>query len=191
MSDAISWVGVDWGTSNARAYAMTSNGAVAGTRALPKGMNSLTSQDYPVVLEELIDSWRRPADASLKVLICGMAGSRQGWREAPYADVATPASHWVQHCLEIDDAPDGIQVFLLPGLKQMSPSANVMRGEETQLRGLISQLPGYHGAVCMPGTHCKWVQVADGEITGFTTAMTGELFDLLSTRSILRFSRKS
>ncbi len=40
--------------------------------------------------------------------------------------------------------------------------------------------------VCMPGTHCKWVSVADGAVAGFATWLTGELFSVLSTHSILR-----
>ena len=38
----------------------------------------------------------------------------------------------------------------------------------------------------MPGTHCKWVRVADGAVAGFTTWLTGELFSVLSQHSILR-----
>jgi 2-dehydro-3-deoxygalactonokinase len=37
----------------------------------------------------------------------------------------------------------------------------------------------------MPGTHCKWVRLHDGVIVEFATYMTGELFKLLSERSIL------
>ena len=37
----------------------------------------------------------------------------------------------------------------------------------------------------MPGTHSKHVIVKNGMITDFKTYMTGELFDLLSTKSIL------
>jgi 2-dehydro-3-deoxygalactonokinase len=39
--------------------------------------------------------------------------------------------------------------------------------------------------LAQPGTHCKWVTMAGGDIAGFTTAMTGELFALLRGHSIL------
>jgi 2-dehydro-3-deoxygalactonokinase len=38
----------------------------------------------------------------------------------------------------------------------------------------------------MPGTHCKWVEVEHGTIARFGTWMTGEMFSVLSTQSILR-----
>ncbi|MGS0465992.1 2-dehydro-3-deoxygalactonokinase [Cobetia marina] len=63
-----------------------------------------------------------------------------------------------------------------------------MRGEETQLAGLVAAQPGYSGAVCLPGTHAKWAQLENGSITGFTTFMSGELYKLLSQDSVLKHS---
>ena len=37
----------------------------------------------------------------------------------------------------------------------------------------------------MPGTHSKWVRVEDFTITGFSTVMTGELFEALRRHTIL------
>ena len=37
----------------------------------------------------------------------------------------------------------------------------------------------------MPGTHSKWAWAEAGSLTGFETAMTGEVYALLSERSIL------
>jgi len=63
-----------------------------------------------------------------------------------------------------------------------------MRGEETQIAGVLLHEPGFEGVICLPGTHTKWVEVAGGIITRFQTFMTGELFGLLSTQSVLRHS---
>jgi 2-dehydro-3-deoxygalactonokinase len=65
---------------------------------------------------------------------------------------------------------------------------DVMRGEETQLLGLGTLWPGFSGVVCMPGTHSKWVQLAGRRVQRFATAMTGELFEVLRTHSVLRHS---
>ena len=61
-----------------------------------------------------------------------------------------------------------------------------MRGEETQLLGLGSGVGSGAALVCMPGTHCKWVETDGGTIRRFSTYMTGELFDLLGRHSILK-----
>ena len=48
--------------------------------------------------------------------------------------------------------------------------------------------PEFDGIICLPGTHTKWVRVSAGEVCHFATFMTGELFALLSSRSVLRHS---
>jgi 2-dehydro-3-deoxygalactonokinase len=57
-----------------------------------------------------------------------------------------------------------------------------MRGEETQIAGSVGD---GSAIVVLPGTHSKWVSVENGRIAGFTTFMTGELFDVLARHSIL------
>jgi 2-dehydro-3-deoxygalactonokinase len=59
-----------------------------------------------------------------------------------------------------------------------------MRGEETQILGVLEQLPA-SAWICLPGTHSKWVEVRDGTIVRFSTHMTGEVFALLKAHSIL------
>jgi 2-dehydro-3-deoxygalactonokinase len=51
--------------------------------------------------------------------------------------------------------------------------------------------PDWDGVICLPGTHTKWVQMSAGEIVSFQTFMTGEIFALLSTASVLRYSVQS
>jgi 2-dehydro-3-deoxygalactonokinase len=63
-----------------------------------------------------------------------------------------------------------------------------MRGEETKVAGFLSQNPGWDGALLLPGTHPKWIAVSAGEVVGFRTSLTGELFAALSTHTVLRHS---
>jgi 2-dehydro-3-deoxygalactonokinase len=74
---------------------------------------------------------------------------------------------------------------IAPGLKQVNP-ADVMRGEETQLAGALARYPDFDGAICLPGTHSKWTRISAGEVTGFQTYLTGEMFALLADHSVLR-----
>jgi 2-dehydro-3-deoxygalactonokinase len=64
-----------------------------------------------------------------------------------------------------------------------------MRGEETQLFGWLAADPRRRRGrqvICHPGTHAKWMIVEEGRLTGFVTAMTGELFAVLSQHSVLK-----
>jgi 2-dehydro-3-deoxygalactonokinase len=74
----------------------------------------------------------------------------------------------------------------VPGLSATDESgvAEVMRGEETQVLGVLDAMGG-GGLACLPGTHSKWARVEDGRIINFTTHMTGETFGALRGHTIL------
>lgn len=44
---------------------------------------------------------------------------------------------------------------------------------------------GERSCIVMPGTHSKWAQVAKGAVRRFATHMTGELFSVLRSHSVL------
>jgi 2-dehydro-3-deoxygalactonokinase len=118
----------------------------------------------------------------LPVVICGMAGARQGWVEAGYIDAPANLASILQRAVRVAGASRDIRI--LPGIAQRDPKApDVMRGEETQLLGAL----GAEGEalVCMPGTHSKWANVRGGTVERFTTFMTGELFSAVSQQTIL------
>lgn len=179
----VGWIAVDWGTSNLRAWAMTETGEVLAARDSDRGMGRISPADYPAVLAEITHGWKPRRPGPRTVLICGMAGARQGWREAPYQPVPCPPLG--SELARPDDAPEGYAVHILPGLCQKAPD-DVMRGEETQIAGALACEPGFEGTICLPGTHCKWAAVEGGRVTGFQSFMTGELFELIGTRSVLR-----
>jgi 2-dehydro-3-deoxygalactonokinase len=81
----------------------------------------------------------------------------------------------------------GRSLRIVPGLIDRSSSrvADVMRGEETQIAGLLHARAGDAANVCLPGTHSKWVGLREGTITSIGTAMTGEVYALLRRHSIL------
>jgi 2-dehydro-3-deoxygalactonokinase len=182
----IDWVGVDWGTSNVRAWGLASDGRVIAEASSDKGMSKLDRAGFEPALLDLIGDWL-PHGRRTPVVACGMVGARQGWLDVPYRDApCSPAAvGGVGHPQARDQR---LLVNILPGLRQIDPTPDVMRGEETQIAGLLSDEPGFEGVVCLPGTHTKWVRVAAREIACFQTFMTGELFDLIGTHSVLRHS---
>ena len=177
------WIAVDWGTSNLRAWAMD-GATVLDTASGDKGMGSLTPDAFEGAFLELAGGWI--SDGPMDVIVCGMAGSRQGWAEASYLPVPVmPLDAGRVVRAKTRDAR--LNVRIVPGLSQADP-ADVMRGEETQIAGLLAVDPDYDGVVCLPGTHTKWARISAGEVCFFATAMTGEMFGLLSNHSVLRHS---
>lgn len=188
MPEQVEWVAVDWGTSNLRAWGIDSTGGIAFSRSSPDGMSRLSREQYPEVLASLLSGVGDDVEDVEDVLICGMAGARQGWIEAPYLDAPAELSRLAAGAVT-PDMPGRLSPRILPGVCLRDLGAeDVMRGEETQLLGLSSLLPGFSGLAVMPGTHSKWALLDGTRLERFSSAMTGEVFELLRTHSVLRHS---
>ena len=178
------WVAVDWGTSNLRYWVLSLN-KVVHYGLKPFGMVNLDQKTYEEILINELDKFLDPSKKTM-ILICGMAGSRQGWKEAPYLSVPCKPPE-LKDAVTVQCIDSRISVKILPGLKQNKP-ADIMRGEETQIKGIINKKNTFDGVICLPGTHTKWVRISADEIISFQTFMTGELFSLLCERSVLKHS---
>lgn len=173
----------DWGTTNLRAWLVGGDGEVLAEREFALGVSRLG----PGEAEKRFASEVRPAlnGEGLPAILCGMIGSNLGWRPVDY--LPCPAS--------LEDLRGGLVmvadgVRIAPGLAGEGVAGpDVMRGEETQVFGWLHQdaarLKGRH-VICHPGTHAKWILVEDGRVIRFITAMTGELFAVLRTHSVLK-----
>lgn len=186
MPGGVDWIAVDWGTSNLRAWGIGADGAIIWSRDSAEGMGRLSPDQYLDVLDRLVPEDLAPRTP---VLVCGMAGARQGWKEAPYLDAPTPLANLTASTVSPDVSHDRFAIRILPGVCQrLAGAEDVMRGEETQLLGLLALQPDHDGLVVMPGTHSKWAWLVGGELTRFVSAMTGEVFEVLSRHSVLRHS---
>ena len=183
------WIALDWGTTRARAWALSDAGDVLASQDSTRGMGTLAQGDdhgaaYAGALLDLIGAWLDP-EHPIEVWACGMVGSRQGWVEAPYASVPATAADLAAGAVSPPDVIPGAEVHIVAGLCQHEPP-DVIRGEETQVLGLLTAEPDFSGLVCLPGTHSKWIQLEAGQFSAFHTAMTGELFQAIATHTVLR-----
>jgi 2-dehydro-3-deoxygalactonokinase len=176
-------IAIDWGTSSLRGARLGTSGQVLESREYPRGILTVPPGQFEALFNEHFGDWMQ-AEGAL-CLISGMAGSRQGWQEAPYCPCPADFAELSQHLLWLQ--PN--RIALVPGLSFTSTDTlhtpDVMRGEEVQIFGAL-QLTGRDNAtLVLPGTHSKWVQVHSGRVTQFQTFMTGEVFALMSQHSIL------
>ena len=182
------WIAIDWGSSNLRVWALNNNNAILDSILSNDGMLGLASNEFEPLLLEKISKWG-VGDANIPILCCGMVGAKQGWVEAPYASIPYNLMQKADN-VKVRCSDHRLNVRILGGLRQDNP-ADIMRGEETQIRGFLSIFSNFDGIICLPGTHTKWVHVSAGEVISFRTFMSGELFNLLSKYSVLKHSVKS
>ena len=171
------FIAVDWGTTNRRAYLLDGDGGQRGMFEDSRGALKIPTGGFADAAAEI-----RARLGDKPLLMAGTIGSNRGWVEVPY--VPCPAT--------IEALARGLawpqeDIAIVPGVSFLDGDrADVMRGEEVQLLGAfgVGLIPA-DCLVCHPGTHNKWVTLRGGEIIAFRTAMTGELFNLLATHSIL------
>ena len=179
------WIAADWGTTHMRAWAIGEEDSVLAFRESNEGMKDLQQNEFEPVLLRLIESWLDDTKVTT-VMACGMVGAKQGWVETPY--LKTPCVPLDNNQLTTANTHDKrIKVHLVPGVMQHHP-ADIMRGEETQIAGFINKNLDFNGVVCLPGTHAKWANIKEGQITSFKTFMTGELFGVISSHTLIRHS---
>lgn len=196
----------DWGTTSFRLRLVNAfTGMIMAERREASGVNVLLSKcaandpvtrarEYESFLRnQLLLSVSEPAALNGAIVhISGMASSSVGWHELPYASVPIDldGSGFTQEefFLEIQ-AGVKVRIFLISGVRS---ETDIMRGEETEILGLFAgrRHPevASDGIVLLPGTHSKHVRLRERRISRFRTFMTGELFDVLSTHSLLRAS---
>ena len=175
MGWAETFIAVDWGTTNRRAWRIE-GGAVADEFEDGRGVLSVEKAHFPATVAEIQG---RLGDHPM--LMAGMIGSNRGWVEAPYVpcpaglDEVASALAWAEQG----------RAAIVPGLAHRHPP-DVMRGEEVQILGAVAaRMIPKDALVCHPGTHNKWVTLKGGRIERFRTVMTGEMFSLLQKHSIL------
>lgn len=174
----------DWGTTRLRLFRQGPDGAI--DRLAGPGIGALVASPAETLLSTLAP-WR--ADGRIdSVLLCGMAGSRNGLIEVPYVQTPAGAGEWARGAVIV--TVENVCVTVAAGLSgaNFHGRPDVMRGEEAQLFGAAATDPalatGRH-LVVLPGTHSKWAELVDGRIERFHTFPTGEMFALLSNHSTL------
>ncbi|MGJ7611788.1 MULTISPECIES: 2-dehydro-3-deoxygalactonokinase [unclassified Variovorax] len=180
-------IAIDWGTSSLRGALLDTDGKVLEERSDARGILTVPAGGFPAVFETLFGDWMRLEGT--RCLISGMAGSKQGWVEAPYCACPAGRVEVGRKIIGLNigmGAAPGARIAIVPGLRDEHDGVpDVMRGEEVQIFGAMSITGQSDGVFVLPGTHNKWVTVKKGRVAGFRTYMTGEFYALLSQHSIL------
>lgn len=192
------FISCDWGTSSFRLRlvetesrkiiaVLQSHQGIAATYALwQAGATTDRLLFYSDFLQHQINALRAQVKEfpnDIKAVVSGMASSTIGMLELPYKSIpfnvkkAELDATWIGASAALP-----YDTLIISGVR----SANdVMRGEETILAGCVVETIEEEQLLIFPGTHSKHVVVKNGVAESIDTFMTGELFNLLSTKSIL------
>jgi 2-dehydro-3-deoxygalactonokinase len=174
-------VGVNWGSTNFRAFLIGADGAALDEFSAAAGIVSIDRDGMVATMNQLAARW--PDRGA--VYASGMIGSNVGWTEVPYADAPAGCADLAGAAVEtrIGDVP----VSIVPGIacrRSFDGEPDILRGEEIELMGLTT-LRSADGWVALPGTHTKWARLEQGRVVDFFTSMSGEIFDRLTAKGLL------
>ncbi len=199
-------VTIDTGTTNTRVRAWKNNAVVreqsveVGIRDCAKnGDKTLLIQSIKIVLDKLLLGVSAEERENYQLVASGMITSEIGLCHLPHQ--VTPVSMQqlakaTMPCVikEISEKP----IIFIPGVKNnvanmtfdSIESIDVMRGEEVEVFGILTQQPDLGPAlVILPGSHSKFVRLDENNnVVALATTMAGEIFDTLTHQTILASS---
>ena len=126
------FIGIDWGSTNARAMLFMRDGTLVAHHDYPLGIKNVAAGRYRESFQQMTDDWRNRL-GRIPVFLSGMIGSRHGWHEVPYLACPASVADLAHHLVRLPEEPN---VFIVPGLKMDGTRPDVMRGEELQVLGL-------------------------------------------------------
>lgn len=176
----------DWGTSVCRLYLcrfINDELTVTDRKSGPGSKNNLDLEEsFFALCSDWLDEFGK-----VPVFLIGTVGSNIGWKLVPYVSCPTDQHQLLASAMSFEAR--GVSFTIFPGLscKNRHRLPDVMRGEETQIFGFLSQQAEHppEQLVCLPGTHTKWALLEGDSISSFITSPVGELFEVLSNHSVL------
>ncbi len=183
---------VDGGTTNTR-ITLVREGRICDTQKLSAGArdgaDALKNQLCKGISEVLRRNSLCEGDV-VRILASGMITSEYGLCNLPH--IPTPAGKSELKKSIFETAIPGVCTVpfcFIRGVRAMGDTlggADMMRGEETELMGLIGE-DAADALYILPGSHSKHIAVdAAGRIKDFRTMMTGEFFAAVMEHTILR-----
>lgn len=172
------FIAIEWTSKQFRALLLENDGRLLDSRLTGDGAKGLAPTDFHPVLKANIGDWLAPDRV---VLISGMATSRSGWIESPFAPAPAAPADIAANAIWLD-LQGTAGVGFLPGVSVSTGLPDVMRSEEIRIFGAGLEKDA---TVILPGDHTKWVRIERGRITAFWTFLTGEMVHLLLRDSIL------
>ncbi len=188
MNTMSSFIVIDWGTSNFRAVLIDKYFKEIDSISTNDGMLTLKQNEFHPFLLRKLHKWLSK-DKNIKIFMSGMVGSINGWLETKYLLCEVHLDDLVQNLVQIPNIDE--KIYIVPGIKiEKNGMIDLMRGEEVQVFGALKYLDIKDAILILPGTHSKWVKVKNNKIVDFITNMTGEVFSVMSSNTILAKSIK-
>ncbi len=185
------YITIDGGTTNTR-IRLVSGGEVVASEKISRGAASgIYGKDawcssISQTICQILANAPQYADRVTCILASGMITSEFGLYKVDHIPTPAGIAELHNHLVEVM-LPDisEIPFVFVPGVIMHGNDIDMMRGEETELVGILN--PSYGECIyVLPGSHTKIIETDEqGRIHRFSTLLTGEMANALSSHTIL------
>lgn len=191
------YITIDGGTTNTRVN-LVEDKVITTTKKISRGAKAgIDDRDglkveLRAAISAILSENKLCESDIIRILASGMITSEFGLCELPHLIAPTGIGELHEGMAEVSFPEiSSIPFVFIRGVKVASDSLSkfdMMRGEETELIGLMSLCGSDSNAVyVLPGSHSKIVGIdAVGNIESFSTMLTGEMLMALSQNTILK-----
>ena len=123
----LDWIAIDWGTTNFRAWFIKDNKVLKEINK-PHGIKNIPNKNFENILINNI-KLKKKNNTKIKIISCGMIGSKQGWIDAGYEKNFSLNRN---NLVKVKTKNKNLDFYIVKGLSQSNPY-DVIRGEETQI----------------------------------------------------------
>lgn len=184
---------IDGGTTNTRVRLVSGSeirDSVSEAIGSSKKDNSELKAACKKMISDIISRNGMKENDISYIVASGMVTSEFGLYCLPHISLPADAEKLSKNChrTHLYDICS-IPFVFTPGLRHPEKGGNMMRGEEEESIGLCLKYNiNEPTAIILPGTHNKVILYENGFITEINNMMSGEMFELLSKQSILRYA---
>lgn len=197
---------LDFGTTNVKLYLcqgeeiISKNVENVGIKDFSNNIMTVSMEDYiRDLLARSLEKIGKTMDDLSRMICFGMITAETGLKEVPHLTAPASLTQMKENVFEWKDQtflPPHVQVLMIRGVKKplyqgddmlKRLEIDFMRGEETQCIGVLKKFDIREAvSIVVLSSHTKLCHINEKqEIDNCITTLTGQLFDLLQTRTIV------
>ena len=189
------YITIDGGTTNTR-ISLVTNGSVTETKKIPIGAKDCTNstKDFKRRIAEEIDNiclHNSLTTGEIEAFIAsGMITSSYGLYNLEHVDAPAGIPELHEGMRRVEKVFGELPCHFIPGVKKPTEdpiAADMMRGEEAELFGLLGEESTENTMFVLPGSHSKHIFIdSEHRISDFKTLLTGEAIFAIASDTILK-----
>lgn len=189
------YITIDGGTTNTRII-LVRDGTVTETKKIAIGAKDYThgTEALKQAISQEIDNICLHNSLSIQeidaIIASGMITSDRGLYTLPHLSAPAGIRELHEGMMRVENVFGTLPCHFIPGVKKAEKDplkTDMMRGEETEIFGLLNEFADENTMFMLPGSHSKHIFInSNNKISDFKTLLSGEAIFAIASDTILK-----